>query len=109
MPKRSNLQQGIPADLPEEFSEVLAQGRNLRIERIVSCGHTSAPDFWYDQEEDEFVLLVSGRARLEFADGGEPMSLATGDWLTIPAHCRHRVAWTDPETDTVWLVVFFTR
>lgn len=103
---RHNLGEAIPADLPEEFSEILARGKNVRIERIVSRGHASEPGFWYDQDEDEFVLVVSGKARLEFAEKQETMSLGPGDWLVIPAHCRHRVAWTDPEQDTVWLAVF---
>jgi cupin 2 domain-containing protein len=106
IPLRYNLRDGLPPNLPDEFSEVLAQGRNVRIERIVSRGHTSGPDFWYDQNEDEFVLLIAGRARLEFAGYLTPIPLEPSDWLLIPAHCRHRVAWTDPQTDTLWLAVF---
>ena len=79
----------------------------MRIERIVSRGHASPPDFWYDQDWHEFVLLMSGRARLELADGAPVVELEPGDWLDIKAHVRHRVDWTDPEQDTVWLAVHY--
>lgn len=97
----------IPAQLPAELMETLARSEHVRIERIVSRGHVSPPGFWYDQEWHEFVLLVSGRARLAFADAPLDTELAPGDWLAIPAHARHRVEWTDPEQDTVWLAVHY--
>jgi cupin 2 domain-containing protein len=102
-----NLFTDIPVPLPVELVETLSRSGQVRIERIVSRGHASPPDFWYDQECEEFVLLVSGGARLEFADGQPPVSLAAGDWLIIPARQRHRVAWTDPELDSVWLAVHY--
>ena len=78
----------------------------MRIERIVSHGHASPADFWYDQEEAEWVLLVQGSALLAFADGRET-ALEAGDYVHIPAHCRHRVVQTDPNMPTVWLAVFY--
>jgi cupin 2 domain-containing protein len=89
----------------EEQFETLTHSGSVRVERIVSRGHCSAPDFWYDQAEDEFVLLVSGAARLQFADG-TLLELRPGDWVNIPARVRHRVDWTDETTFTVWLAVF---
>jgi cupin 2 domain-containing protein len=88
-----------------EHFETLARSGEVRVERIVSRGHRSEPDFWYDQAEDEFVLLVSGAARLMFADG-TLCELRAGDWVNIPAHVRHRVDWTDETTFTIWLAVF---
>lgn len=99
--------QRIPADLPDELIETLCQSADVRIERIVSRGQASPPGFWYDQEQHEFVLLVSGRARLVFADSARKVELAPGDWLDIPAHRKHRVDWTDPDRDTVWLAVHY--
>jgi cupin 2 domain-containing protein len=104
---KNNLFGEIPADLPEELVDVLCASQHLRIERIVSHGQASPPGSWYDQEWHEFVLLVSGRARLEFADGSPPIELAPGDWLDIKAHTRHRVAWTDPVQNTVWLAIYY--
>jgi cupin 2 domain-containing protein len=102
-----NLFQGVPARLPDEHIESIARGDGVRVERIVSRGHVSPPDFWYDQDEDEWVMVAAGRARLRFADG-EVIDLSAGDHLLIPAHVRHRVDWTDPDRDTVWLAVFYT-
>jgi len=104
----SNLFANIPRDLPEELCETLARSDAVHIERIVSRGHASREDFWYDQEQDEWVLLVQGAARLAFADGDD-VRLGPGDWLLIPAHRKHRVAWTDPEAETVWLAVHYSR
>ena len=107
--KVSNLLENIPTDLPEELIEVLASSlssNNVRIERIVSHGHTSPEGFWYDQDQDEFILLLKGKAELEFSDPDETIMLVEGDSLIIPAHQRHRVSWTKPEKETIWLVVY---
>ncbi|MCB1092947.1 MAG: cupin domain-containing protein [Verrucomicrobiae bacterium] len=104
--KCGNLFENLPASLPNEFFEVLAQGGGpVRIERIVSRGHASPDGFWYDQAEDEWVALLTGRAEVRLED--RTIALAPGDWLHLPAHCRHRVESTDPGRDTVWLAVFF--
>lgn len=99
---RGNLLASLPPPGPDEHFESLLVRPGLRIERIVSHHHASPPGFWYDQPGDEWVLLAQGRAKLEFADGRREQ-LAPGDWLLIPAGCRHRVATTGP--DTVWLAV----
>ncbi|MEQ8346982.1 MAG: cupin domain-containing protein [Sneathiellaceae bacterium] len=89
-----------------ELVEELAGRPGLRIERIVSQGQASPPGFWYDQAEDEWVALLSGAARLEFADG-RVREMAAGDHVLLPAGLRHRVAWTDPGRQSVWLAVFW--
>jgi cupin 2 domain-containing protein len=100
-----SLYAGIPAHLSEELLDVLVAAPGARVERIVSRGHASPAGSWYDQDSDEFVLLVRGRAGLRLEGEGEPTVLEPGDHLTIPAHARHRVEWTDPDGDTVWLAV----
>jgi len=101
-----NLLKDLPASLPEELFTVLAEAGGVRVERIVSTGHASPAGFWYDQDLAEFVLLVEGAAGLELE--GEPVrTLNPGDWLVIPAHARHRVAWTAPDRPTVWLAVHY--
>lgn len=107
--------------LPAELVEVIDGGHgSFRIERIVSRGHASPEDSWYDQDEDEWVWLLSGQAGLEVEsptsegpDGAEAsvteVILDPGDYLLLPAHVRHRVSWTAPEIDTVWLAVFLRR
>jgi cupin 2 domain-containing protein len=113
-PGRGNLFRGVEASHigastrgEEEWVDVLARVGGTRIERIVSRGHRSPEGFWYDQREWEWVVVVSGRARLELEGQGE-IALAAGDWLEIPARARHRVTWTDPSCPTVWLAVFRT-
>jgi cupin 2 domain-containing protein len=99
-----NLFAEIPTGGDEEFLEELLRRGGVRIERIVSRGQASPPGFWYDQDEDEWVLLVKGSAVLGFSDGTR-IPLAPGDHLLIPRHARHRVERTDPEGETVWLAV----
>ena len=101
-----DLLRDLPDDLPEELVETLAESGSVRIERIVSTGHASPEGFWYDQPDREFVLVVKGRARLEFADG-KSLELEAGGWADIPAHRRHRVAWTSPDEPTIWLAIHF--
>lgn len=101
-----NLFADIPADLPDELTQTLFSASNLRIERIVSKGHRSPDDFWYDQADDEWVLLLQGEARVGFADA-ESVTLKSGDYWLIKAHCLHRVEWTTDETETIWLAVHF--
>ena len=90
----------------QEFVERLAGNDSVRVERIISTGQTSPPGFWYDQEESEWVSLLSGSATIEF-ENGETVSLESGDHLLIRPHQRHRVSFTDLNETTVWLAVFF--
>ncbi len=107
MLKIGNLLQNLPADLSEEAFSPLAAGPSTKIERIVSLGHLTPPGQWFDQDWAEWVILLQGEARLEFEDEAEPVRLKPMDYLLIPAHKRHRVAWTAPERKTVWLAVHF--
>jgi cupin 2 domain-containing protein len=101
-----NLFAGLPRSTPEheQFSELLSRP-GLRIERIVSSGQASPPDFWYDQPEGEWVLLVQGAALLRFADETEARRLGPGDFIDIAPHRRHRVDWTQAEPPTIWLAI----
>ena len=103
-----NVFEGIPAELPKEMIETLIDCTNVRIERIVSKGHCSPEGLWYEQEEDEFVLVVKGAGEIEFADG-DRVRLGTGDWVNIPAMKKHRVSWTEEGVETVWLGVFYQQ
>jgi cupin 2 domain-containing protein len=100
-----NLFSALPATAERELVEVLMERSDVRVERIVSTGQASPQGFWYDQPEDEFVVLLSGSAVLRFADGDPLLPMAPGDWVEIPAHVRHRVEQTDSDRPTVWLAV----
>ncbi|MET0067349.1 MAG: cupin domain-containing protein [Candidatus Thiodiazotropha sp.] len=101
-----NLLDGLPEGLAVERFDELLRHESVRIERILSQGQASPEQGWYDQDEHEWVLVLQGHARLEFENGPD-VELKTGDYLEIPAHRGHRVAWTDPQVVTVWLAVFF--
>jgi cupin 2 domain-containing protein len=92
---------------PEEQVDVLVRTSTVRIERIVSHGHRSPEGFWYDQDRNEWVVVLRGGAGVLFEGESSPRVLDPGDTLTIPAHTRHRVEWTSPGEDTVWLAVFY--
>ena len=100
-----NLFDDLPDPSPDERTEDLARATGFRVERIVSHGQASPVDSWYDQDRAEWVAVVAGRAWLEIEGQQNPIELAPGDWVHLPAHCRHRVAWTDPDQATVWLAV----
>jgi cupin 2 domain-containing protein len=99
-----NLFKAIPDALPDELSETLLDTGKFRIERIVSRGHTTLNGGWYDQDWDEWVIVMQGEAILVFADS-EAVPLRVGDYLFIPANVKHRVEWTLPDADTIWLAV----
>jgi len=104
----ANIFSNIPEELPEELLETLVKSGSVRMERIVSHGHATADDQWYDQDGDEWVLLLTGSAGLLFEGETAPRTLEAGDYVMIPAHCRHRVAWTDQQVKSVWLAVHFS-
>lgn len=99
---------GLPAG-PQaaEVFDCLVERPGLRVERIVSTGQITPEGEWYDQARDEFVLLASGAARLRIDGEGQDRTLVAGDWLVLPAHCRHRVTWTQSDPPTIWLAVHY--
>ena len=96
----------LPDPLPHNEDIIdLVRSDDIRIERIVSTGQTTPEGQWYDQDEDEWVVLVQGEAVLEY-ENGERLNLSAGDHVLLPAHCRHRVAYTSPQPPCIWLAVF---
>ena len=106
--KRGNILEDMPAKLSEEEIKTVPSSPGTRIERIVSTGQASPPGFWYDQDLDEWVVVLKGRARLEFESQEGLIEMSAGDWISIPAHERHRVAWTSSDEPTVWLAVHYS-
>jgi cupin 2 domain-containing protein len=95
----------IPDSLPAgELLEPLLDNGDILIERIISRGQTSPPGFWYDQDRDEWVVLLQGQAEISFADGRR-IALGAGDTLFLAAHERHRVEYTSADTPCIWLAV----
>ncbi|DAB28685.1 MAG: cupin [Sulfurimonas sp. RIFOXYD12_FULL_33_39] len=102
----SNIFQNIPKHLEEEFFEELISKNGVKIERIVSFGHTTKEFEWYDQSSDEWVILLRGEAILSFEDEVD-VRLFSGDYINIPAHKKHRVSWTKEDSETIWLAVHY--
>ncbi|TDF81880.1 cupin domain-containing protein [Pseudomonas sp. H9] len=103
----NNLFSPLPSDQAQEHFDELLTRPGLCIERIVSHGQASPPGFWYDQPQCEWVLLLKGSAGLRLEHEDYSRVLKPGDFVEIPAHCRHRVEWTDATRATVWLAVHF--
>jgi cupin 2 domain-containing protein len=99
----TNLFDDVPRELPSERIDVLLQTPALTLERIVSTGHATPPGEWYDQDRDEWVVVLRGRARVRIEGETTDRALGVGDHLLLRAHVRHRVEWT--ETPTVWLAL----
>jgi len=101
-----NIFSSLPDKLEHELFEELLCHKNIRIERIVSQGHTSPKNDWYDQQENEWVIILEGSGSILF-ESGEEVNLKKGDYLDIPAHTRHKVIRTDPNNITIWLAIHY--
>ncbi|MFC2133470.1 cupin domain-containing protein [Bacteroidota bacterium] len=104
--KVENIFDAIPNNIKEEVFENIIENDKFKLERIISEAHASPPDFWYDQNKNEFVMLLKGSAQLSFREGRN-IILKPGDYLIIPAHTEHRVDWTDDSEKTVWLALHY--
>jgi len=101
-----NIFSDIPGNMEKEVFELLAQNHAVVIERIISKGHKSPESGWYDQEKNEWVLVLKGEAILSFEDQSS-VKLSEGDFINIPARKKHKVAWTDPDKETIWLAIHY--
>ena len=102
-----NLFADLPTDQAAEAFEPILTRPGMKMERIVSRGHATPPGEWYDQKSDEWVMLLAGSAGLLIEGEQSVRNLNPGDYLMLPAHCRHRVEWTAQGQDTVWLAIHF--
>lgn len=102
----SNIFSSLPNNLENEVFQDLIKHEKVRIERIISKGHVSPEHGWYDQEDNEWVIVLQGAGTIQFKEG-KLIKLCKGDYLNIPAHTKHRVCWTDTNEITIWLAVFY--
>lgn len=101
-----NIFSNQSGDFNKEVFNTLFSGNNLKIEQIISSGQTSPAKGWYDQEQNEWVILLEGQAMIEFEDNSIK-KLGKGDYILIPSHCKHKVVFTSAEPKCTWLAVFF--
>lgn len=91
-------------DFSEQEQELLAFSKG-RVVRIVSFGNTSPQGFWYEQTEDEWVVVLSGVGEIEWADGAK-LRLEQSDNVFIPANKKHRVSYTSSNPPCIWLAIY---
>lgn len=101
----SNLFAEIPDKLDKELIDVLLNSENIKVERIVSKGHISPETGWYDQDQNEWVVIIKGEAIITFEN--KEVSLREGSYINIPAHTKHKVSWTHPQLETIWLAIHY--
>ena len=106
---KKNLFSDIPDQLEEEVFETLLESPHLKLERIISRAHKTPDGQWYDQQWDEWVVLLQGTAGLLIEDEEQARELTPGDYILLPAHKRHRVEWTATDTETIWLALHFDK
>jgi cupin 2 domain-containing protein len=96
----------LPVPLPGEevFESLTPSGQGVLIERIISRGQRTPEGTWYDQERDEWVTLLQGKALLAFEDG-TTVEMQAGDHILIPAQSRHRVERTSVDPPCIWIAV----
>jgi cupin 2 domain-containing protein len=102
-----NVFSNIPHYMGDEVFDTILAFDGFEIKRIISKGHQSHPDYWYDQERNEWVMVLNGSAALKFKNGDNVVEMMPGSYVHIPAHCKHRVEWTDPDVETIWLAVYY--
>jgi cupin 2 domain-containing protein len=103
-----NIFTNLPDSLPAEVFQSLQQGKDFKLERIISQGHSTPAQQWYDQDQAEWVILLSGAAGLRFDGDDTVQTLRPGDFVNIPAHQRHRLEWTAPNEITIWLALHYS-
>jgi len=102
---KNNIFDDIPEDMSDEVFQTLLTKKNVKIERIISDGHKSSEEFWYDQDQHEWVMVLQGHAILEFED--KKVELNVGDYINIPANIKHRIVSTSKAEYTIWLAIFY--
>ncbi len=101
-----NIFDAVPTILDEEIIDDIIKTDALKIERIISKGHVSPTSGWYDQPDNEWVIVIKGKARI-LIKGEKEVTLIPGSYLHLPAHTKHKVTWTTPNSETVWLAIHY--
>jgi len=105
--EKRNLFDGLPAAPGAEHFDALVETAGFRLERIVSRSHATPAGEWYDQDHAEWVVLLKGAAGLSIEGETDTLVLGPGDYVYLPARLRHRVEWTQADSETVWLAAHY--
>jgi len=104
--KKQNIFANIPENLDNEIFEEIFTKKDLKVERIISYGHITPEDEWYNQNNDEWVMVLEGEAMVSFKNR-DAIKLKSGDYINIPAHTQHRVSWSIANKKTIWLAIHY--
>jgi cupin 2 domain-containing protein len=104
--KKENIFANLVKNKDKEIFQEILSKNNIKIERIISHGQSSPKEGWYDQEGDEWVMVLKGKAVLSFKESDDVV-LESGEYINIPAHTKHKVSWTAPDEETIWLAVHY--
>jgi len=104
----NNIFSNIQDNIAKEVVDNILTSDNIKIERIVSKGQASPDGFWYDQDKNEWVILLQGSAGLQFYGEKDVVVLKSGSYINIKAHKKHRVKWTAKDKKTIWLTIFYS-
>ena len=105
--KVNNIYKDLPESKKEIFEDII-DNKSFKLERIISRGQSSPDgDDWFNQDNDEWVILLKGSAGLKFEGEDEITVMQSGDYIHIPAHKRHKVEWTDKNQETIWLALHY--
>ena len=105
--KFGNLFSNLPNQIDDKIFETIIDSDGCKIERIISKGHHSLNNYWYDQEKNEWVMVLKGSAGLRLENDNEIIKMMPGDYINIPVHYKHRVEWTDSDIETIWLAIHY--
>ena len=104
--KSGNIFESIPEEIDVEIFDLLIQRNNIKVERIISKGHSSPKTGWYDQDHNEWVIVLKGEATITI-EGNIELNLKVGSYVDIPTHTKHKVSWTKPNSETIWLAIHY--
>jgi len=104
--KSSNIFANIASSVNGEVFEDIISKENIQIQRIISSPNSGDTSKWYDQDTDEWVIVLQGSAIITF-ENKDKTHLNAGDYLNIPAHTKHQVSWTTPDEKTIWIAIHY--
>ncbi len=90
-----------------EIIEEIISTKSFKIEKISSFGHPTPNNKWYNQDKNEWVLLLKGHAILKFKKDDYKINLNEGDYILIKKHLEHRVEYTSD--DALWLCFHYNK
>ena len=103
--KCGNIYANIPAIKLKEVFETILVDKKVKIERIISRGHRTDKGKWLKQAGGEWVIVLKGAGNLRFFGDNRLLALKPGDYVFIPGNTIHRLEWTPPAQETIWLAV----